>query len=149
MRMPWREDVRTLATWLGRGVLSLAGPTLATRQEMYAFIVAELQRREHDDEQRIRPVRVALENQRNDLLAFADVLDDKLSAIDSLVCEVLVLHRLPSTSQAYWQGWGRLRASLGSKFQHRSMPTPASVSGRIALAFETQKRLFLNNAVSG
>jgi hypothetical protein len=118
------SDVRTLATWLGRDVLSLAGPTLATRQEMYDFIVTELQCREPDDEQRIRAVRVALENQRNDPLAFAGVLDDKLSAIaqthdlpDSLVREVLVLHRSPSTSQSYWQGWGRLRAPLGSKFQ--------------------------------
>ncbi len=118
------SDVRTLATWLGHDVLSLAGPTLVMRQELYDFIVAELRRREHDDEQRIRAVRVALENQRNDLLAFAGVLDDKLSAIaqthdlpHSLVREVLVLHRLPSTSQAYWQGWGRLRAPLGAKFQ--------------------------------
>jgi len=118
------HDVRTLATWLGRDVLSLAGPTLATRLELFDFLVAELRRREHDDEQRIRAVRVALENQRDDLLAFAGVLDGKLSAIaqthdlpDSLVREVLVLHRLPSTSQAYWQGWGRLRAPLGSKFQ--------------------------------
>lgn len=118
------RDVRTLATWLGHDVLSLAGPTLVMRQELHDFIVAELQCREHDDEQRIRAVRVAVENQRDDLLAFAGVLDDKLSAIaqthdlpDSLVREVLVLHRLPSTSQSYWQGWGRLRAPLGSKFQ--------------------------------
>ncbi len=30
---------------------------------------------------RIRPVRVALQNQRDDLLAFAGVLDEKLTAI--------------------------------------------------------------------
>jgi len=118
------HDVRTLATWLGHDVLLLAGPTLVMRRELYDFIVAELKMREHDDEQRIRAVRVALENQRDDLLAFAGVLDDKLSAIaqthdlpDSLVREVLVLHRLPSTSQSYRQGWDRLRAPLGSKFQ--------------------------------
>ena len=91
---------------------------------MFDFVVTELQAREHGDEQRIRAVRVALENQRDDLLAFAGVLDGKLSAIaqvhdtpETLVREALVLHRLPSTSQAYWQGWGRLRAALGSKFQ--------------------------------
>ena len=57
------------------------------------------------------------ENQRDDLLAFAGMLDGKLSAIaqvhdtpETLVREALVLHRLPSTSQAYWQG----RAGLGS-----------------------------------
>jgi hypothetical protein len=27
-----------------------------------------------------------------------------------------VLHRLPSTSTAYWRGWNRLRAKLGGKF---------------------------------
>ena len=69
-------------------------------------------------------MRVALENQRDDLLAFAGVLDGKSSAIaqvhdtpETLVREALVLHRLASTSQAYWQGWGRLGAALGSKFQ--------------------------------
>lgn len=118
------RDVRTLATWLGHDVLSLAGPTLVLRRGLYDFIVAELKCREHDDEQRIRAVRVALENQRDDLLAFAGVLDDKLSAIaqthdvpDPLAREVLVLHRLPSTSQSYQQGCDRLRVPLGSKFQ--------------------------------
>ena len=72
---------------------------------------------------RIRPVRVALRNQRDDLLAFAGVLDKKLAAIArtleisaSLVREACVLHRLPSTSTAYWQGWNRLRAKIGDKF---------------------------------
>ena len=27
-----------------------------------------------------------------------------------------MLHRLPSTSPAYWQGWNRLRATMGGKF---------------------------------
>jgi len=33
-----------------------------------------------------------------------------------LVREACVLHRLPSTSTAYWQGWNRLRAKLGDTF---------------------------------
>ena len=41
----------------------------------------ELQRREPQDARRIDPVRVALANQRDDLLAFAGVLDEKLAAI--------------------------------------------------------------------
>ena len=53
------------------------------RQAMFDFVVTDLQAREngdehgdkHGDEQRIRAVRVALENQRDDLLAFAVVLD--------------------------------------------------------------------------
>jgi len=87
-------------------------------------------------------VRVALQNQRDDLLAFAGVLDVKLADIaqahavgEPLVREALVLHRLPTTSPAYWQGWNRLRAQVGGKFHalfdavsHAMADTPRSSS---------------------
>jgi len=117
------RDIRTLTRWLRHDVLALAGPVLATRQALFDFIVEELAQREPGDARRIRPVRVALQNQRNDLLAFAGVLDGKLADIaqthaiaQSLVREACLLHRLPSTSPAYWQGWNRLRATMGAKF---------------------------------
>jgi hypothetical protein len=117
------RDIRLLTQWLSHDVLALAGPTLATRQMLFDFVVTELQRREPEDARRIRPVRVALQNQRDALLAFAGVLDEKLAAIAGvhaisalLVREACVLHRLSSTSTAYWQGWDRLRAKLGGKF---------------------------------
>ncbi len=117
------RDVQTLTQWLCHDVLALAGPALATRRELFDFIVAELAAREPEDARRIRPVRVALQNQRDTLLAFAGVLDAKLAAIaethaiaDPLVREACVLHRLPSTSPAYWQGWNRLRTKMGGKF---------------------------------
>src|SRR4051812_27755640 len=118
------RDIRLLTQWLSYDVLALAGPTLVTRQMLFDFVVTELQRREPEDARRIRPVRVALQNQRDDLLlAFAGVLDEKLAAIARahdisapLVREACVLHRLPSTSTAYWQGWNRLRAKLGGTF---------------------------------
>ncbi len=69
------------------------------------------------------PRRRTLSNQRDTLLAFAGVLDDKLADIaqahaiaELLVREACLLHRLPSTSPAYWQGWNRLRAETGCKF---------------------------------
>jgi len=103
-------------------VLALAGPALATRQVLFDFIVEELAKREPEDVRRIRPLRVALQNQCDDLLAFADLLDAKLADIaqayvipELLVREAGVLHRLPSTSTAYWQGWKRLRAKLGDR----------------------------------
>jgi len=109
--------------WLSHDVLALAGPDLATRRELFDFIVAELAAREPEDARRIRPVRVALQNQRDDLLAFAGVLDSKLADIarvhaitELLVRDACVLHRLPTTSPLYWQGWNRLRAQTGSKF---------------------------------
>jgi hypothetical protein len=117
------RDIRTLTQWLSHDVLALAGPALATRQLLFNFIVEELVRREPEDPRRIRPLRVALQNQRDHLLAFAGVLDTKLIAIarahaiaEPVVREACLLHRLPSTSTAYWQGWNRLRAKLGTKF---------------------------------
>jgi len=117
------RDIRTLTQWLRHDVLALAGPVLATRQVLFDFIVAELARRELGDARRIRPVRVALQNQRDTLLAFAGVLDQKLVDIaqthaisEPLVREACLLHRLPSMSSAYWQGWNRLHATMGSKF---------------------------------
>ncbi len=117
------RDIRTLTQWLRHDVLALAGPALATRQELFDFIVGELAAREPEDARRIRPVRVALQNQRDTLLAFAGVLDEKLAGIaqahalsEPLVRDACLLHRLPSTSSAYWQGWNRLRAQIGGKF---------------------------------
>jgi len=117
------RDIRTLTQWLRHDVLALAGPVLATRQVLFDFIVEELARRELGDARRIRPVRVALQNQRDTLLAFAGVLDAKLADIaqahaiaEPLVREACLLHRSPSTSSAYWQGWNRLRATMGGKF---------------------------------
>ena len=98
-------------------------PALATRRELFDFIAAELAAREHEDARRIRPVRVALQNQRDDLLAFAGVLDAKLADIarahaisEPLEREACMLHRVPTTSPAYWQGWNRLQAQTGGKF---------------------------------
>jgi len=63
------------------------------------------------------------ENQRDTLLAFAGVLDAKLADIaqahaiaEPLVREACLLHRLPSISPAYWQGWNRLRAKMRCEF---------------------------------
>jgi len=75
------RDVKTLVHWLTHDILALAGPVLAERQVLFDFIVAELRHREHLDPPRIRPVRTALEKQRDDLLAFAGVLDEKLGGI--------------------------------------------------------------------
>ena len=116
------KDVKTLAQWLRRDVLELAGPYLAIRLELFDFVTAELLTREHLDRKRIRPVRIALQNQRDDLLAFAAVLDSKLEAIAqthalpmSVVRQACVLQRKPATSHTYWHDWCRLCAQMGDK----------------------------------
>jgi hypothetical protein len=114
------RDVRTLSQWLGHDILSLAGPPQPIRQELFDFVIAELAAREPLDERRIRPVRIALQNQRDDLLAFAGVLDEKLDDLARdhhlspyLVRQVCVLQRKPDTSPAYWESWCRLCAQIG------------------------------------
>jgi hypothetical protein len=106
------RGIRTLIQWLSHDVLALAEPNLATRWELFDFITDELERLEPEDVRRIRPVRVALRNQRDDLLAFAGALDKKLAGIawtleisQSLACEACMLYRLPNTATAYWEGW--------------------------------------------
>jgi hypothetical protein len=95
------RGIRTLIQWLSHDVLALAGPKLATRRELFDFITDELERLEPKD------------TRRDDLLAFAGVLDNKLAGIAqaleislSLVREACMLHRLPTISSAYWHGTG-------------------------------------------
>jgi hypothetical protein len=118
------RDVRTLTQWLSHDILALVGPVLATRQMLFDFVVDKLRRRELLDPRRIRPVRVALQNQRDNLAAFAGQLDTKFAGIaqaagvpDDLVRAACVLHRKPTTSPAYWQLWGGLQSQLGGHFQ--------------------------------
>jgi hypothetical protein len=117
------RDVKTLVHWLSHDVFALAGPELAERVALFDFIVAELRQREHLDLARIRPVRRALENQRNDLLAFAGMLDTRLADIAhgckvplAGVRDACLLQRKSPLSSAYWQRWNQLHKKLADKF---------------------------------
>ena len=54
------KGVRILADWLQEDILSLAGPDLASRQDLFDFVVQELAAREAFCPHRIGPVRRAL-----------------------------------------------------------------------------------------
>jgi hypothetical protein len=104
------DEVALLLGWLHRDVLGVAGPDYATRCELYDFIVFELKKREEQFQHRIRPVRRMLENQRKEVLSFAEKLDaelEKLAAKYGLavasVREVFNLQQLPQTSSKRWQ----------------------------------------------
>ncbi len=103
--------------------MALAGPDLAVRQELFDFIEAELQQRVGKQYPTIRKLRKALHNQRDQLLAFAGVLDQKLADIADdfklplqVVRDVCLLHRKHETSNAYWERWNQLQAQLSVKF---------------------------------
>ena len=117
------QDMKTLLGWFSHDVMALAGPALAVRQELFDFIVSELQQREDKQYPAIRKLRKALQNQRNQLLAFVGVVDQKLADIARTfklplqrVREVCLLHRKHNTSNAYWEQWNQLHSELSGKF---------------------------------
>jgi len=72
------SDVKTLAEWMRKDILSQTGPVLATRRELFAFVVEQLQQREPLCPHRIGPVVRMLRNHQDHLLAFAGVLEERL-----------------------------------------------------------------------
>ncbi|MGK7913291.1 MAG: hypothetical protein AB4050_17700 [Synechococcus sp.] len=79
MSLAW--DLKTLLQWLCYDIFELAGPSLKVRQELYDFIVVDLQNPEHKRHPVIRTLRKALGKQRDDLLAFSGVIARKLETI--------------------------------------------------------------------
>lgn len=74
-------EVSILCDWLRNDILALAGPDYHSRIELWDFIVAAFKQREALCLHRIRLFRTALENQKKQLLAFAAVLDEKITDI--------------------------------------------------------------------
>ena len=117
------QDVKTLLGWFSHDVMALAGPPLSVRQKLFDFIVSELKQREDERYPAIRKLRKALRNQRDQLLAFAGVLDQKLTDIaedfklpTQAMRDVCLLHRKHETSDAYWVRWNQLHSQLSGKF---------------------------------
>jgi hypothetical protein len=117
------QDIRVLSDWLGQDILSLAGPPLAAREELFDFVVAELTVRESLCPHRLGPVRRALAGQRDALLAFAGVLEDEFAQLAQQfdvpagwVQQLCQLEARHPNQPSYWQERGSLLAKLGAKF---------------------------------
>ena len=118
------DDLRILAQWLHDDVLTLNGPDLATRKELFDFIVDQIKAREHLAPHRIAPVRTSLENQRDDLLAFVHEIDQQLIQISQKhqvhiedVRQVFELEQLSPSDPRYWPIDAVLWKTLGYKYQ--------------------------------
>jgi hypothetical protein len=118
------DDLRVLTTWLREDVLSLIGPEAQIRRELFDFIVREIKAREYLAPQRLRPIRVALENQRDELLAFAEELDRQLAGIaheHQLPLEDVrsdfELGRFAPVDPLYWQKESALWKRLGPLYR--------------------------------
>jgi hypothetical protein len=103
-------EVRILTEWMAQDVLAVAGPPLAEREELYDFILTELQRYQGDCPHRFKPLLRWLRNQRTVLLAFVPVLQEKLAQVAQrwgvpwttvqALCEI---EALDPQSDRYWQ----------------------------------------------
>ncbi len=116
-------DIKILLYWLRIDILSLAGPQWSERMEMMKFIISELQHREDQAHKGIRALRIALSNQKTDLLSFAQVLDQKLAEIAhkfqiSLfqVRQVCLLMKKSLSTNVYWERWNQVYQLLSGKF---------------------------------
>jgi hypothetical protein len=117
------DTVQILSTWLREDILALAGPDAPSRRMLYDFVVDTLHELEVLDGHRLRPVRCALANQRDTLLAFATRLDQELEALAKQfgvsvdhVREMLALTQLSSASTAYWIRTTALHQQLHARF---------------------------------
>jgi len=117
------EDIHILADWMNNDILCAAGPDLRSRQQLYDFVVQELRTRESICPHRISPVRRMLENHRDNLLCFVDVLDERFADLAArfnvplfLVRAICELQNLDKNLPAYWQKQARLRKNLPDKF---------------------------------
>jgi hypothetical protein len=145
------KDIRILSDWLGADILSLAGPALACRRELFDFVARELAARETLCPHRIGPVRRALERQRDDLLAFAVVLEEHIADLagefEVPVCWVQQLCQLEAfdpDTPGYWQRQGPLLAKLGQKFlplQHALRAAMADIVRASSLVENLNSRL--------
>ena len=117
------DEVALLARWLQDDILSVAGPEHASRRDLFDFIVAELRARESAYPHRIKPVRTLLENQRDNLLAFAEELDRDLTALAqewqisvTTTREVLQVQSLPTWDPKRWCREASLRETLRGRY---------------------------------
>ena len=117
------KEIKILLYWLRNDILSLAGAEWSERMELMNFIIEELQLREDQTHKGIKALRTALSNQKADLLAFAEVIDQKLAYIaqkfkisQSQVRQVCLLMKKSLSTNVYWQKWNQLYKQLSAKF---------------------------------
>jgi hypothetical protein len=120
-------DVATLAHWLQRDILSLAGPSYEDRCVLYDFVVAELQARKPLCSYRIGPVCTYLVNHRDALLAFVKQLDIDLGLLAEefhlpvdVVRAVLAVQDMDPHNTRRWPKEALLRQQLRGRFHELS-----------------------------
>jgi hypothetical protein len=117
------DDVAILVTWLRQDVLAVNALDYRSRCALYDFIVTELRSRQPLCEHRIDPVCRLLENQRDDLLAFALALEEDVHTLarqfqvsPAVVQEIITIGTLNSRNPQRWQRQAAIRQQLGRRY---------------------------------
>ena len=90
------DEMEILTQWMREDVLGKVGTDYNERYMLFSFVLSELKAREPMAEKLIKPLHTKLENQRDDLLAFVQLIDDKLKKL-----AVKFKVSLPSIRSAY------------------------------------------------
>jgi hypothetical protein len=132
------DDVATLIGWLRHDVLAVAGPCSADRRLLYDFVLAEWKSRAPLCPHRLGPVCRQLENQRDDLLAFAPVLDEKLEQLGQefqvpagLLRPLLSIQGRDDRDPRRWSEEAAIRARLRGRFHEVQAAVAAVARGTV------------------
>lgn len=119
------QDLNLLGQWFRQDVLALAGDDLATRRELYAFVLEELAGRERLCPSRLAPLRRQLAAQQDQLMGFAAELQQRLADLAgaqgvSLQTAVAVarLQGLEQGGLEHWRQRQKLIEQLGGARLH-------------------------------
>ncbi|MBI4490026.1 MAG: hypothetical protein HY694_13135 [Deltaproteobacteria bacterium] len=117
------QDVAILVQWMQADILSVVGPDVSTRAQLYDFVVEELRKRQPQAPHRIEPVVRKLENGKADLLAFAVHLESRLALLSQefhvafeVVRRLFEVQGIAQTDPKRWQQEALVRQQLGSRF---------------------------------
>ena len=119
------DDVALLARWLHYDIFAVSGLAYADRCALFDFILAELQARASLCPHRLGPACTLLKNHRDQLLAFAQQLDQDLADLAAdfqvplaVVRGLLDLRTLDMRQPPRWQKEAALRQQLGDRYHH-------------------------------
>jgi hypothetical protein len=132
-------NIATLVSWMEHDVLNKPGPNIIERRELFNFIVTEFEVLAKVHPHRIEPICVKLEDARDLLLGFVDVLEEKFTVIAKqyqcsidLVWEICKLQRCKYMGDQYLERSENLVLESGDAFE--------DIEDAVLLAMDTTER---------
>jgi hypothetical protein len=122
------EDIALLSRWLRNDILAVAGPPAAERRLLYDFVVKEMHARASNGPLILKTACRMLANHREEMLAFADRLDEAIAALaeefqvpGAGVRELLYVQALDLQNPQRWQRDAVLHRQLRDRYHPLSV----------------------------